>query len=176
MGSTSMRGVSVVLRPLGEADLDQLFAWERDPHAVAMAAFTRADPSDRATFESHYRRIRHDPDCVLRAIDEGGTFVGTTGSFTMDGRREVTYWIDPSRWGHGLATRALRAFLEIEATRPLYARVAEHNLGSAKVLTRVGFVQIGSEVAYAHGVGREVVEHIYCLTSSRQARIHGDRG
>ena len=43
------------------------------------------------------------------------------------------------------------------------ARVAEHNVGSAKVLTRAGFVRIGSETAYADGVGRDVVEHIYCL-------------
>jgi RimJ/RimL family protein N-acetyltransferase len=156
--------MTVALRPLGEADLDQLFEWERNPHAVAMAAFTHADPSDRAAFDSHYQRIRNDPDCVLWAIDDSGAFVGTVGSFTMDGEREVTYWIDPSRWGHGLATRALRAFLEIEATRPLFGRVAEHNIGSAKVLARVGFAQIGSDAAYAHGVGREVVEHIYCLS------------
>ncbi len=159
-----MPGVTVALRPLGEADLDQLFEWERDPRAVAMAAFTRVDPSDRAAFDSHYRRIRNDPDCVLRAIDDGRALVGTIGSFTRDGEREVTYWIDPSRWGHGLATRALRAFLEIEATRPLFGRVAEHNIGSAKVLARVGFAQIGSEVSYADGVGREVGERIYCLT------------
>jgi RimJ/RimL family protein N-acetyltransferase len=155
--------MTVVLRPLLEADLDQLFEWERDPNAVAMAAFTRADPSDRAAFDRHHRRIRDDPDCVLWAIDDGGAFAGTIGSFTMDGEREVTYWIDPSRWGQGLATKALRAFLGIETKRPLFARVAEHNIGSAKVLTRVGFEQVGSDVGYADGVGREVVEHIYCL-------------
>ena len=83
----------------------------------------------------------------------------------MDGQRELTYWIDPSRWGQGLATQALQAFLELEATRPLFARVAEHNIGSAKVLARAGFAQIGSETAYANGVGREIVEHIYRLTS-----------
>jgi RimJ/RimL family protein N-acetyltransferase len=103
--------------------------------------------------------------------------VGITGvlrSFTMGGGREVTYWIDPSRWGHGLATRALQAFVEIEATRPLFARVAEHNIGSAKVLARVGFAQIGSAASYADGVGREVVEHIYCLTSQRHSPPRGD--
>src|SRR5215210_5887706 len=144
--------MTVVLRPLREADLGQLFEWERDPDAVAMAAFTRADPSDRAAFDRHYRRIRDNPDCVLRAIDDDGAFVGTIGSFTMGREREVTYWIDPSRWGHGIATRALQAFLEIEATRPLFARVAEHNIGSAKVLARVGFTQIGSGTSYADGV------------------------
>src|SRR5215213_3954737 len=169
----SCPGMTVALRPIGEADLDQLFEWERDPDAVAMAAFTRADPSDRAAFDRHYQQIRDNPDCLLRAIDDGGTFVGTIGSFSMDGEREVTYWIDPSRWGHGLGTRALKAFLEIEATRPLFARVAEHNVGSAKVLARVGFTQVGSEVSYADGVGREVIEDIYCLTTQRQSPAAG---
>lgn len=157
--------MTVALRPLGDADLDQLFEWERDPQSVAMAAFTRADPSDRAAFDRHHQRIRDNVDCVLRAIDHNGAFVGTIGSFTMDGEREVTYWIDPSRWGQGIATQALEAFVRIEGTRPLFARIAEHNIGSAKVVTRVGFAHMGSETSFADGVRREVVEHIFCLTA-----------
>ena len=87
-------GMTLALRQLDDADLDQLFEWERDPRAVAMAAFTRADPSDRAAFDDHHQRIRDDVDCLLLAIDHDGAFVGTIGSFTMDGEREVTYWID----------------------------------------------------------------------------------
>jgi RimJ/RimL family protein N-acetyltransferase len=154
--------VTVSLRPLEGADLDQLFEWERDPEAVAMAAFTRADPSDRVAFDQHYERIRKNPDATLLAIDDGA-FAGVIGSFTMEGEREITYWIDPARWGRGLASAALVAFLQVEATRPLRARVAEHNVGSAKVLTRAGFRRIGTDSGYAAGVGREVVEHIYRL-------------
>jgi RimJ/RimL family protein N-acetyltransferase len=55
-------------------------------------------------------------------------------------------------------------FLRIEVTRPLCARVAGHNLGSATVLKRAGFVSLGAETAYADGLGRDVVEHIYGLT------------
>ena len=128
-----------------------------------MAAFTRADPSDRAAFDEHYQRVRSDPTNLLLAIDDGTGLAGTIGSFTLQGDREITYWIDPSRWGRGLASAALSEFLRREVTRPLMARVAEHNVGSAKVLTRAGFVRIGSETAYADGVGRDVVEHIYCL-------------
>jgi len=151
------------LRTVQNADLDRIFEWERDPGAVALAAFTRADPSDRAAFDRHYERIRNDPDCTLLAIEDDGACVGTIGSFTMEGEREVTYWIDPSRWGRGLASAALDAFVRVELTRPLFARVAEHNIGSAKVLKRAGFVQVGFETAHADGVGREVVEHIYRL-------------
>jgi RimJ/RimL family protein N-acetyltransferase len=157
--------MTVVLRMLQDADLDQLFEWERDPDAVAMAAFTHADPSDRAGFDAHYQRVRSDPANLLCAIDDGAGLAGTIGSFTLEGEREVTYWIDPSRWGRGLASAALRAFLGLEVTRPLFARVAEHNIGSATVLTRAGFVRVDSEISYAAGVGRDVVEHIYRLAS-----------
>jgi RimJ/RimL family protein N-acetyltransferase len=155
----------VKLRDLDDADLDQLFEWERDPRAVVMAAFTRADPSDRAAFDGHYQRTRNDPDVTLRAIECDGAMAGMIASFSMQGEREVSYWIDPSRWGRGVASAALDAFVQEEVTRPLFARVAEHNIGSAKVLTRAGFVQVASETSYADGVARDVVEHICRLTS-----------
>jgi RimJ/RimL family protein N-acetyltransferase len=155
--------MSIRLRALEDGDLDTLFEWESDPRAVRMAAFTRANPSDRDAFDAHYQRVRNNPSNTLLAIDDGGQFVGTIGSFTMDGERNVTYWIASARWGQGLASQALRAFLAVELTRPLYGRVAEHNVGSAKVLTRAGFVEVRSETAFAPGFGAEVVEHTYRL-------------
>lgn len=152
-----------MLRDLDDAELDQLFEWEQDRTAIEMAAFTRADPSDRGAFNAHYKRIRSDPCVMLRAIDDGSGLVGTIGSFTVDGDREVTYWINPARWGEGLASAALNAFLSVEATRPLRARVAVHNLGSARVLTRAGFVETGSETSFADGLGHDVVELLYRL-------------
>lgn len=82
----------------------------------------------------------------------------------MDGDREVTYWVDPSRWGRGIASAALESFVRIEVTRPLYARVAEHNVGSATVLNRAGFVPVSYEMSYADGIRCHVVEHVYRLT------------
>jgi RimJ/RimL family protein N-acetyltransferase len=155
--------MAVTLRTLADSDLDALFVWESDPRAVQMAAFTRANPSDRTEFDAHYERIRNDPSCTLRAIDDDAEFVGTIGSFTMEGEREVTYWIAPARWGQGLASQALRAFLAIEPTRPIYGRVAHHNAASAKVLARAGFVEVGLETSFAPGVGAEIVERIYRL-------------
>lgn len=155
----------ITLRTLADDDLDTLYVWESDPRAVEMAAFTRANPSDRNAFDAHYERVRSDPSNLLLAIDDDGEFVGTVGSYTMEGEREVTYWIAPELWGQGLASRALRAFLEIESTRPLYGRVADHNAASAKVLVRAGFVEVGSDTGFAPGIGAEVVERIYRLDS-----------
>lgn len=155
--------MAVTLRTFTDGDLDALFAWESDPRAVQMAAFTRANPSDRSAFDAHYERVRGDPSNTLLAIEDDGEFVGTIGSFTLEGKREVTYWIAPARWGRGLASQALRAFLAIESTRPLWGRVAGHNAASAKVLARASFVEVGSETAFAAGVGDEIVERIYRL-------------
>ena len=155
--------MAITLRTLADDDLDALFTWESDPRAVEMAAFTRADPSDRRAFDAHYERVRSNPSNTLLAIDDDGEFVGTVGSYTLEGQREVTYWIAPARWGQGIASRALRAFLAIESTRPLYGRVAGHNVASAKVLARAGFVEVGTETGFAAGIDAEVVERIYRL-------------
>jgi RimJ/RimL family protein N-acetyltransferase len=157
--------VGVRLRELEDADLDRLFWWEQDPGAIAMAAFTRADPADREAFDRHYDRIRANPETMVLAIEADRDFAGTIGSYPMGGDREVTYWIDPARWGRGIASQALEAYLGIEVTRPLRARVAAHNIGSATVLERAGFVHTGAETGYAPGLGRDVVEHVYQLTS-----------
>ena len=155
--------MAIVLRPLADDDLDRLFVSENDDRAVKMAAFTRADSSDRPSFDAHYRRIRENPDDTVLAVDDDGVFVGTVGSFPSELGREVTYWIDPGQWGRGLASAALRSFLDVEPARPLFARVAEHNAGSAKVLGRAGFVQVGTERSWAEGLGREVGETVHRL-------------
>jgi RimJ/RimL family protein N-acetyltransferase len=156
--------VATVLRPLADDDLDRLFVWENDDRAVKMAAFTRADSSDRRSFDAHYHRIQDNPDCTVLAVDDDGVLVGMVGSFPSEVGREVTFWIDPGRWGGGLASAALQSFLDVEPTRPLFARVAEHNAGSTKVLRRAGFVQVGdAERSWAEGLGREVGETVHRL-------------
>jgi RimJ/RimL family protein N-acetyltransferase len=78
--------MAITLRTFADSDLDALFTWESDPRAVQMAAFTRAKPSDRSAFDAHYEHVRSDPSNTLLAIEDDGEFVGTVGSFTMEGR------------------------------------------------------------------------------------------
>jgi RimJ/RimL family protein N-acetyltransferase len=150
----------ITVRALREADLDDLFRWESDPTAARMAAFTRADPADRATFDAHYQQVRSEPTNTTQAIEEDGVLVGMIASFTVAGDRELTYWIDPMRWGRGLASEAVRTFIRHETRRPLFARTAADNIGSSKVLVRNGFMKIGEETSWAEGVGANVLEHI----------------
>jgi RimJ/RimL family protein N-acetyltransferase len=123
-----------------------------------MAAFTAEDPDDRTAFDSHMTRVMESPDTTNRAIVYDDQFVGTIASFDSEGATEVTYWIDRSHWGKGIASRALALLIDEIAVRPLHARVASDNIGSLRVLQRNGFRVIGTETSYAPARGTEIEE------------------
>jgi RimJ/RimL family protein N-acetyltransferase len=153
----------VALRPLDDADLDTLFEQMRDPESVQMAAFTVKDPDDRQAFDAHMAKVRASPDVTLRGVTRDGRLVGSIASFVVDGDTEITYWIDRSVWGQGIASRALAAFLDMVPIRPLHARAASDNIGSLKVLQRAGFRIIGTEISYANARRTEVEETLLRL-------------
>ncbi|WP_127819214.1 GNAT family N-acetyltransferase [Microbacterium sp. CPCC 204701] len=153
----------IELRPLEDDDLDAVFEMMRDRDAIDMAAFTAKDPHDRAAFDAWIERQRISPDVQFFVVTENGGFAGTAGAFTVDGDREVTYWIARHAWGRGVATEALRLLISREPTRPLFARAAAHNTGSIAVLERNGFTEVSRNVDFAPGLGREVEEIVFTL-------------
>lgn len=154
----------VALRPIDDSDLDALFDQMRDPESVQMAAFTAKDPNDRDAFDTHMSKVRTSPDGTLRAVTRGGRLVGSIASFVMEGDTELTYWIDRSVWGQGVASQALALFLDTVPVRPLYARAASDNVGSLRVLQRAGFAIIGTEISYANARSTEIEETVLRLS------------
>ena len=146
-----------------DADLDAIYEQMKDPESVRMAAFTAEDPADRHAFLDHMSRIRDDPSCVQRVIEADGTIAGTIGSFIIDDRTEVTYWIDRALWGRGIASAALQSFLSVTTERPLFARAASDNAASLRVLEKAGFQRIGVDRGFARGRGEEIEETILRL-------------
>ncbi|OLZ52939.1 GNAT family N-acetyltransferase [Amycolatopsis keratiniphila] len=155
--------VEVALRSVEDRDLDTLYELMRDPESVRMAAFIARDPNDREAFDRHMARLRTSPDLTLLAVTGDGRFLGTIGSFFVEGDAEITYWIDRAVWGRGVASRALALFLDVVEVRPLYARAASDNLGSLRVLRKAGFRVIGTEVAYASARDGEIEETVLRL-------------
>ena len=135
----------------------------RDRDAISMAAFTAKDPDDRDAFDAWVERQRASEDVRMFVVTENGGFAGTAGVFTVDGDREVTYWIARHAWGRGVATEALRLLVSREPTRPLFARVAAHNTASIAVLERNGFTEVSRNVDFAPGLGREIEEIVFTL-------------
>jgi RimJ/RimL family protein N-acetyltransferase len=153
----------IALRQVEVGDLDAIFEQMRDPESVRMAAFTPEDPSDRSRFDAHMAKIMASSENRLWAIIRDSRLVGTIGSYVSEGATEVTYWIDRSCWGQGIATQALRLMLEEISVRPIRARAASDNAGSLRVLVKVGFHPIGTELAFAPGRAAEIEETILKL-------------
>lgn len=156
----------IELRDLDDDDLDAIFEMMRDPESVALAAFTAEDPEDRRAFDAWIDRQRANPDVLYAVVTENGGFAGSIAAFTIDGDREVSYWIARHAWGRGVATAALRMLISREAERPLFARAAAHNAPSIAVLKKVGFTELSRDVEFAPGVGREIEEIVFTLLPS----------
>jgi len=153
----------VTLRATRGRDLDALFTFEQDATAVQMAAFTPPDPTDRATFDAHWRRLLADPSVDARTVRADGDIVGSVARWYEEGDAEITYWIDPAHWGEGIASRAVRLFLDSLHERPVRVRVAADNARSIAILEKLGFEQVGTELSFANARGVEIEERIYRL-------------
>ena len=142
MGPSDLGREAAVLREVEPQDISIFFEQQDDPVASAMAAF----PSrDRAAHDAHWAKLLADDSLITRTIVEDGQVVGNIGSWVADGERGVGYWIGRPYWGRGYATRALADLVAEVPERPLYARVAEHNVASIRVLAKSGFSIVGEE-------------------------------
>jgi RimJ/RimL family protein N-acetyltransferase len=155
--------MNVSLRPLEDGDLDTIFQQVADPESIRMAAFTAEDQTDRRAFLARMSRVRADKSASNRVIDVDGAIAGTIAYFRIDDQLEVTYWIDRTQWGKGIARAALQLLLAETAERPIYARAASDNVGSLRVLEKAGFRRVGVDRGFAHGRGEEIEETILRL-------------
>ena len=111
-------------------------------HAASEDAFAEHWGHVPRDFASWSKRTmtsrRFDPTlwCVVRA---GNEIAGYVVSWWRDDRRTVGYWLGRSFWGRGVGTSAVRQFLSLEETRPLYADTDVGNVASRRLLERCGF-------------------------------------
>jgi RimJ/RimL family protein N-acetyltransferase len=154
------------LREVRDEDLPVLFEQWADPVAAHMAAFTAPDHMDRDAFVRRWSRLRADETVINRAIVVGDQVAGTIGSWGDADEREITYWIGRAYWGKGIATAALNAFLTVDPTRPLRARIAHDNVASQRVLEKCGFRVVGTERGFAAARSGEIEELVLRLEGS----------
>ncbi len=159
-----MQNRQLKLRQTEHSDLALLFQFQLDKEANYLAAFTPKDPTNKEAYFEKFTKLLNDPTINMQTILVGETIAGSIAKFEMEGDTEITYWIDRNFWGKGIATTALKNFLTIENTRPIFGRVAFDNLGSQKVLEKCGFVKIGTDKGFANARQTEIEEFIYKLT------------
>ena len=153
----------VKLRQTENADLAFFFQFQLDKEAIYLAAFTPKNPTNKAAYLEKYTKHLNDPTINMQTILVDETIAGSIAKFMMEGDTEITYWLDRKFWGKGIATTALKNFLTIEITRPMFGRVAFDNIGSQKVLEKCGFIKIGTDKGFANARQIEIVEFIYRL-------------
>lgn len=150
----------VTLRKTTKRDPAIFFEQQRDPEARHMAAFVPPDPNDRTGFMQHWAKLLADPSITIRTILSGKEVAGHVVCFPMEGHPTIGYWLGREFWGRGIATAALRAFLEVIAVRPVYARVAKDNAASLRVLAKCGFTITGESRGFAEARGDVIEEYI----------------
>lgn len=153
----------IQLRSTTIADLPILFLFQLDPEANHLAAFTSKDSANQEAYLAKYTKLLADPTVNNQTIIVDTVIAGSIAKFMMEGDAEITYWIDKSFWGKGIATKALEKLLAMETVRPIFGRVAFDNLGSQKVLENCGFVKIGTDKGFANARQAEIEEFIYRL-------------
>src|SRR5688500_9820419 len=151
------------LRDVTEADLPIFYEQQIDREATQMADFPARG---REAFMAHWSRILADESVQLKAILFNGEVAGNIVCFEQLGEREVGYWLGKEYWGKGIATKALEGFLKIIETRPLYAHVAKHNIGSRRVLEKCGFIIAGEDRFFSEFFGKNIDEFVLTLDST----------
>lgn len=153
-----MTAPEILLREVRDSDLPFFWSHWSDPEAQRLAAFTGTYQYDRALFDSHWAKLRSDPEVLNRTVVADGEVVGSIAALGPSDEREVTYWIDHVHWGRGIATAALTALVALDPTRPLHAHAAADNTGSIRVLQKCGFAITGHERGFAQARDTEIDE------------------
>jgi RimJ/RimL family protein N-acetyltransferase len=133
----------VFLRPVQDDDLPIFYEHQSDTEAAAMAAFGTRPLID---FMAHWATIRATPSAIALTIVVDGIAAGHVNAWMEGDHREIGYWLGRSWWGRGIGTRAVGLLIADLPERPLIAHVADHNVGSRRVLEKNGFVRIGGAV------------------------------
>jgi RimJ/RimL family protein N-acetyltransferase len=110
----------------------------------------------------HWGKILQDATVISKAVLFDGKLAGNVVSFEKSGARLIGYWFGKEFWGKGIASDAVSQFLKHETTRPLYARVARHNIASFRVLEKCGF-KVDGENTFKTSQGDEIREFVLIL-------------
>ncbi|WP_137223053.1 GNAT family N-acetyltransferase [Shewanella sp. MEBiC00475] len=143
--------MNIYLRPVTEVDLAILFEFEHDPIANKMADFPAR--KRKAFYQHWHQNIFADEQAMAQGIWLDNVLVGNVLSWVNDELstevepevRLMGYWIGREYWGQGIATKAVKMFLQQYISSPVYAYIDEHNQGSLKVAQSNGFVDVTAQ-------------------------------
>ncbi len=152
----------VVLRPYDWSMVDELIEAANDERIPVYMGEEFATPYTREAAESWLEIATESSPSLHYAIYVDDTFAGGVGALLFKaentGVAEIGWWLNPQFWGKGVASTAVRAFVdemfENRGLERLWAPVMEPNVASARVAEKAGLVLEG--IAPSHYVKRGV--------------------
>jgi ribosomal-protein-alanine N-acetyltransferase len=153
----------LLIRPFDEGDLDAAYQVNSDPEARRFTGGVVSRVESDRGIRGHIDRISRS-GLGARAVVESrsGQVIGYCGlqRFADTDEIELFYGYATHVWGRGIATETAAALVDLgfQCLRPerLVAIVDPENLGSLRVLEKLGFVRAGS---YFHP--RWKLEHLF---------------
>jgi RimJ/RimL family protein N-acetyltransferase len=142
-------GRHIILRPIEEGDLNDLFRWRNDPIFLGFCS-TRRNQVNFETFKKElgrdFQRDRDEQYMVLK----GGSPIGTIYSYgtnLTDGYTFVTIFIDGEQVGLGYGVEAFALFVHNVFNRhqffKIYTEVYSYNHQSISAMEGAGFIREG---------------------------------
>jgi len=162
-------GERVLLRPLTAGDAEAMFRIASDPEVVRFLPWSPTPSAEAARpylVEQEGMRRRGEGLGLAVVLRETGEMVGSTQLMNLRavrGQGEMGYLLDRAYWGRGMMTEAARltlchAFSVLRLSRVL-AFADSENLGSRRVLERVGMREWGTEPRTVKGERRLYVRY-----------------
>ncbi|GKY88974.1 GNAT family N-acetyltransferase [Sinisalibacter aestuarii] len=136
-----IRTERLLLRPVEERDLDDLFAVYSNPQA--MRYWSRPPHESREVTQARMQGLRASlaETGSEFVIDRGGRVIGRAGVWRI---AEIGYILHPDFWRRGIMHEALsalipHAFRQLEQIDALTAEIDPRNIASARLLAKLGF-------------------------------------
>lgn len=147
----------LLLRPLTEADVDDVFAYQAIAEVVEFLPWplrNREESREHTLERSGYTRLEHDKDRLVLAVElvaddgETGQVIGDLSMFLDSGPNaqiEIGWVFHPDHQRKGYATEAARALLDVAfeeiGAHRVFARLDPHNTASVALCQRLGMRQ-----------------------------------
>ncbi|MEY4926831.1 MAG: hypothetical protein RI894_1267 [Bacteroidota bacterium] len=163
--------MKVLLRPWGNSDAEQLATLANNPKIGGNLTNRFPYPYTLSDANGFIAMTQSSDFVHIFAVEADGQLVGGAGVHPKDDidckNLEIGYWIGEPFWGRGIATDAVRLLVEFgwknyDVTR-IYARVFGPNIGSMRVVEKLGF-QLEAHLKQTLFKNNAFLdEHIYAL-------------
>jgi RimJ/RimL family protein N-acetyltransferase len=167
------------LRPFTLDDVAAVHAFQSRVDVTRWVYWEPRDEDEvRAVLESH---LAIPPESgVVLAIEAGGELVGHANLAVGDHRQgEIGFVLHPDHQGHGYATQAAEAMLELGFEtydlHRIYGRIEPRNTASARVLERLGMRKEAHLIENEWVKGEWQSEAVYAILAREWREARGRR-